>query len=189
MRLQLSRYLLLLILIISLPVCAALGGDRTSKDVGGDFILVDHNGQPFDLKQLRGKVVLLFFGYTTCPDVCHLELSDLAMIFNRMKDKAENVQGLFITVDPERDTLEILKEYVTFFSEKIIGLTGSVEAINRVASQYHITYRLNKQEGVNYSVDHSANLYVIRPDGKLHAVVPYGLPPHHVQKIVNSLIE
>lgn len=188
MRFLVFRHLLLLTLTMLLA-CEAVGNTEVSNKVGGDFTLTDHDGKPFHLKQLRGKVVLLFFGYTTCPDVCPRELADLAMIFNRLNDRADKVQGLFITVDPERDTQAILKEYVTFFSKNIVGLTGSVEAIERVTKQYYTTYQLNKQEGDNYSVDHSASLYVIRPDGQLHVVVPYGLPLQHVQEMVDSLIE
>jgi len=175
--------LLCVLMVNLLSVSAVLG-----KQPGGDFTLTDHNGQSFELKQLRGKVVLLFFGYTTCPDVCPRELADLAMVFNRLGKNADKVQGLFVTVDPERDTQDVLKDYVTYFSGNIIGLSGSVEAIDRVTSQYHANYHLNKQEGINYSVDHVANLYVIDPDGILKAVVPYGLPIQHVLNIVNSLI-
>jgi protein SCO1/2 len=99
------------------------------------------------------------------------------------------VQGLFITVDPERDTQETLKDYVSFFSKNIIGLSGTQAEIDHVTRQYSTTYRLNKKEGENYSVDHSANLYVINKDGQIHAVVPYGFPLQHVQKMVDSLIE
>lgn len=189
MRFKLLFYPLLLILLAVQPLAAATDNAAASNEVGGDFTLTDHNGQPFALKQLRGKVVLLFFGYTTCPDVCPRELTDLAMIFNRLKEKTDKVQGLFITVDPERDTQQILKEYVTYFSTNIIGLSGSTVEIDRVTSLYHAGYQLNRQQGKNYTVDHSANLYVIRPDGKLHAVVPYGFPINHVQQMVNSLIE
>ena len=180
-----SCYLLLCLLIVNqLSVSAVFG-----KQPGGDFTLTDHNGQRFELKQLRGKVVLLFFGYTACPDVCPGALSELAMVFNRMGDNADKVRGLFVSVDPERDTPAVLKEYVSYFSGNIIGLTGSVEEIDAVVSQYHATYHLNKQEGKRYSVDHVANLYIIDPDGILQAVVPYGFPAQHVQGIVDHLIK
>ncbi len=203
MKSPLFRYLLLLALAV-LSACdvtdnAGLshvgindpetGDFEASNKVGGDFALTDHNGQAFNLKQLRGKVVLLFFGYTSCPDVCPRELTDLAMIFNNLNENADKVQGVFITVDPERDTQEILKEYVAFFSKSIIGLSGSLAEIDRITQQYSTTYQLNKREGENYSVDHSANLYVINKEGKIHAVVPYGFPLSHVQKMVDSLIE
>ncbi len=192
-------HFLLLLALAMLSACEAvdhteannvkISDTEVSNKVGGDFMLTDHNGQAFNLKQLRGKVVLLFFGYTTCPDICPRELTDLAMVFKSLNDKVDKVQGLFITVDPERDTQEILKDYVSYFSKNIIGLSGKQAEIDRVTQQYSTTYRLNKKEGENYSVDHSANLYVINKKGQIHAVVPYGFPLQHVQRMVDSLIE
>ena len=178
------RHLLFALMIVLLPVSEVIG-----KPLGGDFTLTDHNGQEFSLAQLRGKVVLLFFGYTSCPDVCPKELADLAMVFSRLGDKADKVQGLFVTVDPERDSQEVLKEYVSYFSSNIIGLSGSAEEIDIVTRQYHTSYRLNKQQGKFYSVDHAANLYVIDTDGRLHTIVPYGFPVQHVLGVVNNLIK
>lgn len=178
------RHLLFALMIVLSPVSEVI-----SKPLGGDFALTDHNGQEFSLAQLRGKVVLLFFGYTSCPDVCPKELADLAMVFSRLGDEADKVQGLFVTVDPERDTQQVLKEYVSYFSSNIIGLSGSAEEIDTVTRQYHTSYRLNKQQGKFYSVDHAANLYVIDLDGRLHTIVPYGFPAQHVLGIVNNLIK
>ncbi len=171
-------------MIMLLPVSEGI-----CKPLGGDFTLTDHNGQEFSLVQLRGKVVLLFFGYTSCPDVCPKELADLAMVFSRLGDDADKVQGLFVSVDPERDTQEVLKQYVSYFSSNITGLSGSAEEIDLVTQQYHTSYRLNKQQGQFYSVDHAANLYVIDLDGRLHTIVPYGFPAQHVLGIVNNLIK
>lgn len=178
------RHLLFALMIVLSPVSEVI-----SKPLGGDFTLTDHNGQEFSLAQLRGKVVLLFFGYTSCPDVCPKELADLAMVFSRLGDEADKAQGLFVTVDPERDTQEVLKEYVSYFSSNIIGLSGAAEEIDIVTRQYHTSYRLNKQQGKFYSVDHAANLYVIDPDGRLHTIVPYGFPAQHVLGIVSNLIK
>eukprot|EP00919_Chromeraceae_sp_WS-2016_P033818 GHVR01080029.1.p1 GENE.GHVR01080029.1~~GHVR01080029.1.p1 ORF type:complete len:132 (+),score=21.35 GHVR01080029.1:88-483(+) len=130
----------------------------------------------------------MFFGYTTCPDICPRELSDLAMVFSRLGDDANKVHGLFVSVDPERDTPEILKNYVQYFSKNITGISGTAEEIDIVTKQYRAAYQLNKIEGKNYSVDHAANLYVIGKDGRLRTVVPYGFPAEHVLGIVNNLI-
>ena len=178
----------LLLSMLLLMVFLPLSGLH-AKPMGGDFTLIDHNGQKFELEQLRGKVVLLFFGYTTCPDVCPKELSDLAIILNSLGDRAEQVHGLFVTVDPERDTQDVLKKYVSYFSSNITGLRGSEEEINTVASQYRVPYKLHKDQGKYYMVDHAANLYVIAQDGRLWTVVPFGFPPRHVLGIVNNLIE
>jgi len=175
--------LLIVLMVALLPASIVM-----AKPAGGDFTLTDHDGQKFELEQLRGKVVLMFFGYTTCPDVCPRELSDLAMVFSRLGDRADKVHGLFITVYPERDTPEILKGYVSYFSKNITGLSGTAQDIDIVTKQYRAAYQLNKVEGKNYSVDHPANLYVIGPDGRLRTVVPYGFPAQHVLGIVNNLI-
>lgn len=184
-----SLFYLLFILLISVNTLHANVQKDNNHKVGGDFTLTDHNGQTFNLNQFRGKVVLLFFGYTTCPDICPTELTGLARVFNKLNNRVDKVRGLFVSVDPERDTPEILKDYVNYFSKNITGLTGSKDEIDRVTQQYHAAYGLNKSQGENYTVDHSANLYVIAPSGKLHAVVPYGLPADHVFKIVESLID
>lgn len=157
--------------------------------IGGDFQLTDKQGNSFDLKQLRGKVVLLFFGYTSCPDVCPQELSHLAWVFRQLEQNADQVRGVFVSVDPGRDSPDVLKEYVAYFSPGIIGVTGTLEQIDEVTRQYRAGFTLNVQQGENYSVDHSANLYVINAQGKLHAIVPYGLPAQHILNVVEKLIK
>ena len=159
-----------------------------TKSIGGDFSLTDHNGQTYQLSQSRGKLVFLFFGYTSCPDVCPTELSILGQVFRKTNQQADQVQGLFVTVDPKRDTPDILKQYVGHFSEHIIGLTGSDSAIDKVAKQYHVNYQRHEKTGPNYSVDHTSNLYVIDKSGKLVTIIPYGLPYQHVMKILRDLL-
>jgi protein SCO1/2 len=157
--------------------------------IGGDFSLTDQYGQPFPLRELRGKVVLMLFGYTSCPDICPTELSNLAAVLNELEGAAEQVQGVFVTVDPERDRPEVLKDYVGYFSSDLIGLTGSLDQIAAVAGQYRVKYRKHPRPGGGYSMDHSADLYVIDRSGQLFAVVPYGLPPEHVLGVVQRLLE
>jgi cytochrome oxidase Cu insertion factor (SCO1/SenC/PrrC family) len=162
-----------------------------AEPVGGDFSLIDHHGSIFELKQLRGKAVLLFFGYTYCPDICPTELAGIATLLNSLEGSKEKVQALFVSVDPERDTPEKLKEYVSFFSPELIGLTGTLEQIDSVKEQYHVQaniYRADKNSE-RYSVDHTANLYVIDQQGKLASIVPYGFPINHVQSILSALID
>ena len=156
---------------------------------GGDFSLTDQNGGRFDLQQLRGKVVVLLFGYTYCPDICPTELSNLAAVFDALQAQASQVRGVFVSLDPERDTPKVLKDYVGYFSPDLIGLTGSPQAIARVARQYKVKYSKHATANGGYSLDHSANLYVIDKTGKLDTVVPYGLPPEHLLRVVRSLLE
>lgn len=156
--------------------------------LGGDFQLTDQNGQPFHLHQLRGKVVLLFFGYTYCPDVCPTELASLAAVFEALEERAAEVQGVFVTVDPERDTPQVLNNYVRYFHAGLLGLTGSAAEIERVAQQYHVKYRRHERDGGDYAMDHSAQLYVIDREGELSSAIPYGLPAEHVLNVVSDLL-
>ncbi len=176
--------LLIMAVAVSNPIYA-----QTSA-VGGDFTLIDHHGQTFNLKQLRGKVVLVFFGYTFCPDICPTELASMAQLNRTLGTQKDQLQVLFITVDPARDTPEQLKEYVRFFSEDLIGLSGSEQQIEAVKQAYHVQSKIFRKHASdqNYSVDHSANLYVIDQAGKLVNIVPYGFPLAHVEQIVRALI-
>ena len=162
-----------------------------TSSVGGDFTLTDHNGKTFELQQLRGKLVLIFFGYTFCPDICPTELSSLAKVLRSLGDDADKVSALFISVDPERDTPDKLKKYVPFFSPDLIGLTGSVSEISAVADAYRVQTKIHsKKKGNNYYlVDHSANLYVLGADGKMLNIIPFGLPPEHILQVIKNEIK
>lgn len=160
-----------------------------TAQLGGDFTLTDEYGQSFNLSQVRGKVALLFFGYTFCPDICPTELAGLKAVFNALGDDANRVQGLFVTLDPERDTPAVLKKYTGFFNPNILGLTGTPENIKEVADQYGVKYQKHTDSAGEYSLDHSADLYVINQQGQLFAIVPYGLPPAHVLEIVRNLLK
>lgn len=165
--------------------------NSSPDDIGGDFSLTDHNGQHFALKQLRGKVVLLFFGYTYCPDICPTELASMAKLTRSLGARKNKVQVLFISVDPARDSPEQLKAYVRFFSKDLVGLSGSEAEIEAVKDAYHVQSRVFREDenDENYSIDHSANLYVLDQQGKLVNIVPYGFPLMHVEEIVYALLE
>ncbi|MET0089720.1 MAG: SCO family protein [Candidatus Thiodiazotropha sp.] len=159
------------------------------EQLGGDFALTDHFGKPFELSQLRGKLVLLFFGYTYCPDICPTELSNLAAVLDGLGDSAARVQGVFVSLDPERDTPQVLHDYTRYFNPDLLGLTGTPGEVAQVAQQYRVRYQRHEKPDGRYSLDHSADLYVIDPEGKLTAVVPYGLPPEHVLALVRDLLK
>lgn len=176
---MIRKTLLCLILLMSSSVLA---------QIGGDFQLVDHHGVDYRLEQDRGKFVLLFFGYTTCPDVCPESMGHVASVFEHLAEHTTQLNGIFVTVDPERDTVARLSEYVPWFSEDLVGLTGTPEAIDRVVTQYSARYQLHKSttDDVNYLVDHSADLYLIGPDGVLEVVIPFGLPVEHTVGIIKK---
>ena len=144
----------------------------------GDFTVTTPDGI-FSLKDYRGKVVLVYFGYTFCPDVCPTSLAALGQAFAALSaEELERVKGVFVSVDPERDTLEILKVYAPFFHPNIIGATGTPEQLADIARRYGVSYM--KQKPINgrpYTVDHSSFTYLIGPDGKLAVTLPHGSSP------------
>lgn len=147
--------------------------DVSAQYAGADFHLTDHTGKPRSLVDFRGKVVLLFFGYTHCPDICPATLSDLAQVMRALGQDAERVQALFVTLDPERDTCELLAQYVPAFHSAFLGLYGDTQATREAASAFGMIYK--KQGGNNgYTLDHSTGTYLIGASGKPLLLAPYG---------------
>jgi protein SCO1 len=140
-----------------------------------DFALTDHDGQPFRTESLRGRVVLVFFGYSTCPDVCPTTLSKLASMTRRLGDDRGEVKTLYVTVDPERDTPEVLKADLALFDLDAIGLTGARADIDAVVAQYGAAYEIvpTPESAGKYSVSHSTDLYVLDREGRLAVTLPY----------------
>jgi len=160
-----------------------------SAPKGGDFELNSHRG-PISLKQLRGKVVVLYFGYTQCPDVCPTSLGYLSMALNELTPaEIAEFQGLFISVDPERDSLQRLKDYGEYFNPAILGITGSKESIDDVVRKYGAAYGMTESDSqMGYIVDHSADTYLINRQGKLSAVLPHGTAPTVVLTELRKLL-
>lgn len=157
---------------------------------GGDFTLQSANG-PVSLQDLRGKVVLVYFGYTFCPDICPTSLAFTSQGLNLLNpDELARTQVLFISVDPERDTLEKLKEYGAFFHPGILGLTGTPREIAAVAKKYGASYsKQNTGSAGGYVVDHSSSTYVVSPGGKLVATLPHGAPPAEVAQAIRTAMQ
>ena len=132
--------------------------------IGGPFQLTDQNGKAVTDKNLKGKPTLIFFGYTHCPDVCPTTLSDIAQALDQLGPVASQIQPLFVTVDPERDDPATMRDYTQAFGTRILGLTGSPAQVAAIAKAYHVYYAKHP-EGTGYSMDHSAIVYVMRPDG------------------------
>ena len=147
-------------------------------DIGGDFELQAHTGQPFKLSDLRGRVVLLFFGYTYCPDVCPTTLSTMAQVQRLLGPDADRVTSLFVSIDPERDDAERLREYIGHFEARTIAVTGSKEQLDGVVKQYGAYYeKVASDSATSYTVDHTSRLYLIDTKGRLRYLFRYGDEP------------
>ncbi len=136
--------------------------------IGGNFTLTDENGNTVTQDALKGKYTFLFFGFASCPDVCPIGLSKIAAVYEELPQKAqEQTQMFFVTIDPERDTKEVVKEYTDMFHEKIVGLTGSAEQIDEIAKNYLVYYakRENKEAPEFYMMDHSSYIYLMDKEG------------------------
>ena len=165
--------------------------DVTGAGFGRDFTLTDPSGKQRTLADYRGKVVVLFFGYTQCPDVCPTTLAALGETMKSLGADASRVQVVFVTVDPERDTGEVLASYVTAFDPSFVGLRGDAEAIARTAKEFKILYQ--KQPGrtpQSYTIDHSAGTFVFDPQGRLRLYVGNGQGPdvfaHDIRELLRA---
>ncbi len=149
--------------------------DITGAELGRAFRLTDHEGRTRTLEDFQGKVLVVFFGFTHCPDVCPTTLAELANARAELGPQGEQVQVVMITVDPERDTPDILRQYVTALDPGFLGLTGTPEEIGQAAKEFKVFYQ--KSEGSapgSYSVDHSSGTFVFDPQGRVRLLVPYG---------------
>ena len=154
-------------LLIATPTAA--GDDRRPVPAGGEFTLRSLQG-PVNLSDLRGKVILLFFGYTSCPDICPISLARIGACLSSLEaEQAQRVQGLFVTLDPGRDTAERMSQYAGFFHPGIIGLTGDADAIDLVAAQYGIAWerKAAPESALGYSIAHPDTILLVDADGTL----------------------
>ena len=163
--------------------------DLTGADYARDFQLPDHNGQQRSMKDFRGKVVVLFFGYTQCPDVCPTTLAEVAEAKKLLGPDGDKVQGLFVTLDPERDTPEVLKAYMTNFDPSFLALRATPEQLVALAKEFKIYYK--KVEGktpTSYTMDHSAASYVYDTQGRLRLYTRYGTGPQALASDLQLLL-
>lgn len=153
------------------------------------FKLSEVNGEQFQLSDLDGQVVIMFFGYTSCPDVCPVTLTDFLQIRSKLGDKADKVSFVFITVDPERDTAERMKKYLTNFDPEIIGLTGERSELEAVWAKYGVyAAKVEGGSGENYLMDHSSRIYVIDPQGNLLLTYLFGTDYQVIAEDVRYLV-
>ena len=165
--------LLVAVLLLGTGAFIWLSGGSGGSLVGGPFTLEDGNGKPVTDRDFRGKYMLVYFGYTYCPDVCPTTLNEVADALDHLGPKADRLQPIFITVDPKRDTPAVMKQYTAAFSPRLLGLTGTPEQIAKVAKEYRVYYAEHRTgPGPNdYSMDHSSMLYLMGPDGKFVAPI------------------
>ena len=159
------------------------------EPVGGPFALIDHNGQPRTDADYRGKLLLIYFGFTFCSDVCPTELQAMASTIDQLGPAGDAIQPLFITVDPEKDTPEQLKGYVTLFHPRLIGLTGDPRVIKKVALAYKAYYaKSDPTRNAGTEVDHSSFIFLVGPDGKYLGFAPPGTSPGRLAEIISHAL-
>ena len=146
-----------------------VAGSPLGAAIGGKFSLVDQNGKPFTDSDLKGKWQLVFFGYTHCPDVCPTALNDLSLALDQLGAKEKQVGIVFISVDPDRDTPDVLKSYVESFGGPIEALTGTPDQVAQAAKDYRVFYAKHPLADGGYDMDHSALIYVLDPEGRFTA--------------------
>ena len=187
---------LVLLLLLSLPAHAHVTPERSAaelKDVlkynretiGGPFTLVDEQGRTRTEKDFRGKLLLVYFGYTSCPDVCPTDLQQIGAAIDSLGQAGDAVQPLFITLDPARDTTKRLAAYVPPFHPRLVGLGGSVFAVQRAADAYRVFFRkVPIGKGGDYGIDHAANTYLMDRDGKYLGFFPPGTSAARMAEVI-----
>ncbi|UOO91183.1 SCO family protein [Vitreoscilla massiliensis] len=166
------------------------GSDISAEGIGGDFSLTNQDGKTMTLADFKGKLVVLSFGYTRCPDVCPTTLLDLAQVMTLLGDDAKKVQVVFVSVDPTRDTPAILKDYVPLFNDQFIGLTAKDDAaMAPVLKTWKIAMSKVPVKDGHYSVDHSAGMYVLDANGKAKLYLPYATKPEQITADLKALLK
>jgi len=188
--------LVALFLMLVLTACkpsgdesSLFGTDITGADFASGFELTDHQGNKRQLDDFEGKVVALFFGFTHCPDICPTTMADLAAAMKLMGERSNDVQVLFVTVDPERDTPDVLAKFVPSFDSRFIGLTGTTGEIDQTAKTFKIFYAKQQEAGqAGYSFDHSAGIYVYDKKGNIRIYLKYGQKPVEIAHDLSRLL-
>ncbi len=163
--------------------------DITGAAFARDFRLTDHNGQVRTLADFKGKVVAVFFGYTHCPDVCPTTLSDFAAALTQLGPLAERVQVIFVTVDPQRDTPDLLKQFVPAFNPGFLGMYTDAQTLQQLSKEYKVVYqKASIKSADDYLIDHSAGTYIYDPQGRLRLLMPYGSSPDTIAHDLKALL-
>jgi len=184
---------LILLLTLALVACQSSEPEVELPNLdplgfGGDFSLTAHDGRPFRLQDLRGRAVVLFFGYTSCPDMCPLTMSRIASARDQLGAQASEVSTLFVSVDTNRDTPAVLKEYVASFAMPVTGLTGSETDIATVAGAYHARYQL-VAASPSYLMNHTTDMFLIDRQGRLRGLFPYNEKPETLAAALRVVLD
>jgi protein SCO1/2 len=184
---------LVALVLAAASACGAPGTSATPPaesrpQFGGDFTLTNQDNQPFRLQDIRGRPAFLFFGYTSCPDMCPMTMSRITGALNRIGGPASEVVTLFVSVDPRRDTPDVLKEYVGSFSRPVIGLTGTDEEIRRVAAAYHASFEFVPTGTRNYLVNHTSAIFLIDRQGRLRQYFKYDENPDTLAAALRTVL-
>lgn len=178
---------MLLGLALSAPLRAQEDGEAPPPPVNGHFTLQALDGRTVSDTQYRGKYLLIYFGYTFCPDVCPTTLTQLGGAMKDLGDKAKDFQPIFITLDPARDKPAVMVEYMKAFDPRIVALTGDPTDIEEAAKSYHVYYRPRALGNGQYTVDHSSYIYVVDPKGKFVKLLTGDLPGHPLSEDLRSI--
>lgn len=163
--------------------------DITGATFARDFKLTDHNGASRTLADFKGKVVAVFFGYIHCPDVCPTTLSDFSTALRQLGPQANQVQVIFVTLDPQRDTPDLLKQFVPAFNPAFLGMFTDTAGLQQLAHEYKVVYQKTSVKGVDdYLIDHSAGTYIYDPQGRLRLLMPYGSSPEAIAHDLKVLL-
>jgi cytochrome oxidase Cu insertion factor (SCO1/SenC/PrrC family) len=155
--------------------------------VGGPFTLTDHSGRKRSDAEFRGRLMIVYFGYTFCPDVCPADLMAITQALDQLGDAAGGIQPIFITIDPERDTTKVLGEYIAAFHKSFIGLTGSPEQIRKVANAYKAFYaKVPSERPGEYAIDHTGVIYLMGRDGEYLGFMPPQTSPERLTEILRQ---
>lgn len=191
--LRLLSAVLLVVCVLFVAGCkegaqAFKGSDITGTHLGKDLALTGTDGKPYNLEALKGKVTIVLFGFTQCPDVCPTSLAELTQVMKLLGNEAKRVQVVLITVDPERDTPEVLRAYVSGFDPQFLGLTGTLEQIKKAAASFKVYFAKNAGVQGNYSLDHSASFYLMDAQGESRVLLNNSLGAaaiaHDVQRLL-----
>jgi len=198
-----QRFLYACVLMVAITVAACspdkdaaennasplFGTDITGADFAQTLSLTDHEGKPRQLADYKGKVVALFFGYTHCPDVCPTTMLEMANAMKLLGAQADEVQVLFVTLDPERDTQDVLAKFVPSFDSRFVGLYGTAEQTAETAKNFKIFYSKQVEPGKSgYTIDHSAGVYVFDKQGKIRTYLKYGQKPDEIASDIKQLL-
>jgi protein SCO1/2 len=189
------RYFLSALAVLALAACSPdkpkfNAIDITGADYAKGFTLTDHNGQSRSLSDFKGKVVVLFFGYTQCPDVCPTSMVELAEVKRLMGADGDKLQGVFVTVDPARDTAELLKAYMANFDPTFVAFIPTPEQLAVVAKDYKIYYKkVDGKTPTSYTMDHSAGSYVYDTQGNLRLYSRYGVGAQVLAQDIQTLLK